>query len=276
MFNWLKRKTLKDEPLRIIAATCAHMGQDRKMIEDDHLLSLQDSSKGPFYAAVADGIGGHDGGGIAARSAIRTFADTITQAVTENQWRRPSFWPDQEGIDPLVSQVLKRALITADVRVTELATQNPDLKDMGTTFSAIALNGNQLHFIHVGDTRLYHISHQHEIQLVTTDHAFDPSEQTLVFPPGHDAENYKGCLTQFLGRKAFPLAPQSGTIQLSHGDFLILCSDGLHGVLNAEAMKDMVFKMSNRSLADAAKNLALAALYKGAKDDITLVLCQVL
>ncbi|CAM2007240.1 PP2C family protein-serine/threonine phosphatase [Acanthopleuribacter pedis] len=276
MFNWLKRKTLKDEPLRIIAATCAHMGQDRKMIEDDHLLSLQDSSKGPFYAAVADGMGGHDGGGIAARSAIRTFADTVSQAVIENQWRWPPIWHDEEETAPLILQALKRALFTADIRITKLATRNPNLRDMGTTFSAIALEGNQLHFVHVGDTRLYHINHQHEIQLVTTDHAFDPSEQTLVFPSGHDAENYKGCLTQFLGRKAYPLAPQCGGIQLSRGDFLVLCSDGLHGVLTPDAMKDMVFKMSNRSLADAAKNLVQAALYKGSKDDITVVLCQVL
>lgn len=276
MFNWLRRKTKRSEYPRIIAASSAQIGKERKIIEDDHLLSQQDSLNGPFFAIIADGMGGHDGGSVAARNAVRTFADIISQATTEKAWCWPSHWKEQEKGSPLVPQILKRAIFTADAKLTDLANQNPTLRDMGTTFSAIALEETQLHFIHVGDSRLYHINTRHEIQLITKDHVFDPSEKTRIFPPGHDAENYRGCLTQYLGRKTYSITPQSGTIRLSHGDFLFLCSDGLHGTLNTEAMKDMIFKMSDGSLGDAAKNLVQAAHLKGTTDDITVVLCQVL
>jgi protein phosphatase len=204
---------------------------------------------------VADGMGGAQAGEHASRMA----AETIEEAVQQNGKAM-----DSDG--------LVVAFGRANQRVMDAAAGNPDMEGMGTTLVAAVENNGELLIASVGDSRVYTFENG-ALQTVTED-------QTWVNEVGRrlgiDEENLKNhpmrhVLTMAIGVSE-NLRVHTHRIKPSPGMLILMCSDGLHGVLSEEEMKKAL--SSAASLESKSKDLIALARKHGGPDNITAVLLR--
>jgi protein phosphatase len=204
---------------------------------------------------VADGMGGAQAG----EHASRLAAETIQQAVQQNGKAM-----DSDG--------LVVAFGRANQRVMDAAAGNPEMEGMGTTLVAAVENNGDLLIASVGDSRVYTFENG-ELQTVTED-------QTWVNEVGRrlgiDEENLKNhpmrhVLTMAIGVSE-NLRVHTYRIKPSPGMQILLCSDGLHGVLSEEEMKNALSSAS--SVEAKSKDLIALARKRGGPDNITAVLLR--
>jgi len=207
--------------------------------------------------AVADGMGGHVGGEIAARTAIDTLRTEFGRA------------PTADGLVGAVHQ--------ANLAVWEAGHADPSLRGMGTTLVAAALvgteDGDRLVLANVGDSRAYRL-HGRELAQLSIDHSVAEElvargelseEEAAVHPHRH-------ILTRALG-----VAPDIDVdvwdVTPEEGDRFLLCSDGLSNEVPAEQITDVL--ISARDPRDAAGTLVDLANRAGGNDNITVVVLDV-
>jgi protein phosphatase len=204
---------------------------------------------------VADGMGGAQAG----EHASRLAAETIEQAVQQNGKAM-----DADG--------LVVAFGRANQRVMDAAAGNPDMEGMGTTLVAAVENNGDLLIASVGDSRVYTFENG-TLQTITED-------QTWVNEVGRrlgiDEENLKNhpmrhVLTMAIGVSE-NLRVHTYRIQPSPGMLILLCSDGLHGVVGEEELKKAL--SSPASLEAKSKDLIALARKYGGPDNITTVLLR--
>jgi protein phosphatase len=204
---------------------------------------------------VADGMGGCAGGEVASRLA----ADTIR-----------SVFLDQPGDDP--RQALIAGFQAAHHAILDHAGVEPELRGMGTTCCAAILKHGQLHYAHVGDSRIYLIRDGRPEQL-TEDHSLVARmvRDGLLSPEEAEHSERRNVLTAALGMDSdkvagdFPREP----LKLIEGDVVLICTDGLHGLVNAEEMAEAA---AHQSLAQACQQLVDMAKERGGQDNITVQL----
>ena len=204
---------------------------------------------------VADGMGGAQAG----EHASRLAAETIEQAVEQNGKAM-----DSDG--------LVVAFGRANQRVMDAAAGNPEMEGMGTTLVAAVENNGDLLIASVGDSRVYTLENG-LLQTVTED-------QTWVNEVGRrlgiDEENLKNhpmrhVLTMAIGVSE-NLRVHTHRITPSPGMLILMCSDGLHGVLSDEELKKAL--SSPGSLEAKSKDLIALARSRGGPDNITAVLLR--
>ena len=209
--------------------------------------------------AVADGMGGHVGGEVAAQVAV----DALLQMFTRE--------PTKAGLEEAFSK--------ANQAVWQESQDHSELRGMGTTLTAVALVGDDdgrdvLALANVGDSRAYLYSERQIVQ-VTADHSLAEErmrhgeiteEEAAVHPQRH-------ILTRALG-----ISPEVETdmwqLQLRSGDRIVLCSDGLSNELSNEQMAEVLATV--RDPADAAHRLVDSANEHGGADNITVIVVDVL
>jgi protein phosphatase len=203
-------------------------------------------------AIVADGMGGYEGGQEASHLAVETVS---------------SFYRDRNGNDP--QQVLNEALQAAHERVRQHGFAHPKLRGMGTTCTAIVVVGHALHYVHVGDTRLYLVRNG-QITQITRDHSYVGRlvESGVISREEAEKHPQRNILTAALGTSAdlimdSPEHPAS----LQAQDVLVVCSDGLWGqVQDAEILE----AVGNNNPEAAGRQLIDLARERGGPDNITL------
>jgi PPM family protein phosphatase len=204
---------------------------------------------------VADGMGGAQAG----EHASRLAAETIEQAVSQNGKAM-----DSDG--------LVVAFGRANQRVMDAAAGNPAMEGMGTTLVAAVENDGELVIASVGDSRVY--TYENGILNTITE------DQTWVNEVGRrlgiDEENLKNhpmrhVLTMAIG-VSDNLRVHTHRIHPSPGMLILLCSDGLHGVVSEEEMKQAL--SSQESLEGKSKALIAVARSRGGPDNITTVLLR--
>lgn len=204
---------------------------------------------------VADGMGGAQAG----EHASRLAAETIEQAVQEN--------PKAMDCDGLVV-----AFGRANQRVMDAAAGNPSMEGMGTTLVAAVEKDGDLLIASVGDSRVYTLENG-TLQAITED-------QTWVNEVGRrlgiDEENLKNhpmrhVLTMAIGVSE-NLRVHTHRIQPKPGMVILLCSDGLHGVVSDEELKKAL--SAGASLEAKSKDLIALARAHGGPDNITTVLLR--
>jgi PPM family protein phosphatase len=211
----------------------------------------------PTLFAVADGMGGHAGGEVASRLAV----DALMLAFGRQ--------PTGAG--------LSEAVVEANAVVWQHSQENPELRGMGTTLTAVALVNEDgrdvLALVNVGDSRSYRF-HNGEISQITTDHSLAEemvrtgeltSTEAAVHPHRH-------ILTRALG-VATDVAVDLWRIQPVRGDRFLLCSDGLTNELDAEQISEVLSSVSDPR--EAAELLVQAARTHGGSDNITVVVVDV-
>jgi serine/threonine protein phosphatase PrpC len=195
-------------------------------------------------AAISDGIGSTKGGREAAEIAVRGFLDGFCDLPETMEVRRAA----AKVIDALNGWIHSQAL------------QDLKLTGMGCTFTALVLRGRTAHVLHVGDTRAYRLSRD-RLTCLTTDH---------VRQGGAGRSNI---LTRALGVETEVRLDYTSQPVAQHDRFL-LCSDGVHGFLAAEAIADIL--RERVSSEDTARALVKAALQAGSTDNCTALVLDVI
>ena len=209
----------------------SHPGNVRKINEDSFRI---DDGLGVFL--VADGMGGHNAGEVASEMAVETIMAFLRRTYEGDDVT----WP--YGIDPKLSfegNRIMTAIRLGNRRVFKAAESRDEFTGMGTTIVAALIDGDRLVFAGVGDSRLYALTGGQFVQLTTDDSWIatlrkgDPSaDLAKKHPMRHVLTNVVGAREQVdLEVLERPLAD---------GDVLLLCSDGLHGELDDEAMAAML------------------------------------
>ena len=219
---------------------------------------------------VADGMGGHPGGDVASQTA----ADEAGALLSDRLPLSPEVRADPDLALANLGQTMEAAVMAAHNAIRARGKSDTALAGMGTTLTAMAidpLSGN-FGIGHVGDSRAYRFREGDLLQLTRDDtwvqerveHEDLTPEQAKRHPFGH-------LLTQCVGLEA-PPEPHVVTGQVQAGDLYLLCSDGLVGMLEDEAMVDLLREASGESARTIAQRLVDAANKNGGLDNITAAL----
>lgn len=208
--------------------------------------------------AVADGMGGHNAGEVASDLAVRTFhAECLSRLLTHTT------------ISPL--SILEAAVVRTNAIVFNTAVQE-GLRGMGTTLTAALVIGNNLYVAHIGDSRCYIINARETIQ-VTKDHSVVQQLVDAGIITAEEAIHHpnRNEITRALGYFR-ETVPDLYHLKLYAGDHILLCSDGLCGVLPQEKIAQVV--LGSSSARQACLDLTAQADLAGGPDNISVIIVK--
>ena len=237
------------------------IGRVRKINQDAFSVSNQHQ-----LWVLADGMGGHAGGEVAAQMAVDTVPEYIGKKVTTNP------------TDPIPALALEKLLIEAlewaNTLIREKASHNPDIKGMGTTVVAVAMtrdnDQHQAVIAHAGDSRAYVLRDQ-ALTLWTKDHTLmeDQLDLNIITPEQVKTHPLRHVVTRGLGIE--PQArPTVKTYPLEPTDLLLLCSDGLTKMLS-DAEIQTLMKRDAPNLERMTQTFVKTANRLGGEDNTTVV-----
>lgn len=236
-------------------AVLSDVGTNRPDNEDScgHLIESPDR----VVFAVADGMGGYEGGEVASAMAVET---------TLQAWREsPPDWP--------AAKRLARAVQQANIEIHNRAIAVPELRMMGTTLTAVAIDRGMLSAAHVGDCRLY-LVRRHKIIQLTKDHTVT-GERVRMGLLSDDAARFhpeRSMLTRNVGHELI-VSVDRISMPLVRDDRLVLCSDGLYNVLRDAEIEFVIRELGST---DACKRLIDVANERGTADNLTTVVFTML
>jgi PPM family protein phosphatase len=254
-------------------AVLSHPGMTGKNNEDRYAVSSftvsKEDARPAVFAVVADGIGGHRAGEVAAELAV----NYISQGVAESNARKPQ-------------KILQDAIEDASQAIAAHSAGKEEQEGMGSTCACVWVIGNQLYVAHVGDSRIYLLRGKH-IHRVTKDHtwvqeALDKGvltpEQARDHPNVHVIRRYLGSVElpdvdfrMWLAEKETDTDAEANQgLILEPGDTILLCSDGLTDLVWDDEIQKSI--LSKKNLKAAAEGLVDLANQRGGHDNITVVL----
>ena len=242
-------------PLTLSVAARSEVGLVRKTNEDSGLIGTQ-------ILAIADGMGGHVAGEIASSIAIKAILPLDSKISLASPVD-----------DDVITDFLLHTLAGVDDQIGAMIDADPNLDGMGTTLTALILDSNRIAVVHVGDSRCYRLRAGNTEQL-TRDHTL---VQELV-DQGRITENealghpQRSLLTQAL-MGHHDIAPDIGLYDVKVGDRFLLCSDGLSSVVSSSELSEFLALVS---VNDALNELFNAALKKGAPDNVTVIVVDII
>lgn len=210
----------------------------------------------PLFA-VADGLGGHVGGEVASQVALERLAEATSADSPEEA----------------ISELLREAIHLANRAVGERASKEPRLTGMGTTLTAVVVGRDRLHLGHVGDSRAY-LLRDGELRALTEDHTLVQRmvREGRLTPEQAGVHPQRSVLTRALGIED-NLEVDQTTVEVTPGDRLLLCSDGLTAMVNDEDIQKILVGQEDPQAASSA--LVEAANAAGGQDNITTIVLDV-
>jgi len=240
------------------------VGQRRDHNEDSFLV---DGGLGLYI--VADGMGGHAGGGTASRLAV----ETIQTSVRKAREKEPGLFGAPTGVEesPL-PDVLREAVEAACTRIFETAQGDPELAGMGTTVTAALLDGRTAFIAHVGDSRCY-LLRGGRIYQVSEDHSLVNEQLKAGAISVDEAKHsrFKNIITRSVGFEQQVQVDLLG-VELEPNDVLLLCCDGLSNLVDDAEILQVV---GESPLDETPSRLIEVANERGGDDNITVVLVRV-
>jgi len=212
---------------------------------------------------VADGMGGHEHGEIASSVAVRAMAEYVLSRLYL------PFLSMGERQHSSLQEVMENGVVQAQQAVVKFAPGG------GTTLTAALIVGEQVTVAHVGDSRAYFIFPDGRMEVVTQDHSLVHRLVELGQISEQEAQVHpqRNVLYRALGQSE-PFRPDVYTHPMPHPGYLLVCSDGLWGVVSEQDMFQII--TSARNPAVACKNLVDAANAAGGPDNISVILVQYL
>ena len=238
----------------------------RRASNEDAL--LVDAVLGLFI--VADGMGGHKAGEVAARLAI----ETIQEFIANSGDTRDLTWP--YGVRPDLSfdaNRLRTAVRLANTRVLEASEERAEYAGMGTTVVAAMAREHRLVFVGVGDSRVY-LWQRGALAQLTKDDSWVAT--VLAREPGMTdsalaQHPMRHVLTSVIGARS-DMEPEVEERDLERGDVVLLCSDGLHGAMDLAETEALLG--SDAPVQDITATLVQHALARGASDNVTALVIR--
>jgi len=229
-----------------------HIGHNKKTNEDRYIFrQMKDKS---LLLAVADGLGG---------DVSSDFAAEIVKGALANL---------QQLTNGRENQELKQIVLDLDILISNKAESHPELDGMATTLVCAILKKDRIHWINVGDSRLYLLRDKKLNQL--------SEDQTLAkflidegeLDPEKAREHYSyDLIDQCIGYGE--CEPETSTFNVQKNDLLILSTDGLHKMVTKNTILSIL--NADTSIEVKTKKLTQAALDSGGKDNITIVLAKI-
>jgi protein phosphatase len=243
------------------------VGRKRKHNEDAYAL---DETEGLFI--VADGMGGHAAGEVAAKITV----ETIGEFIAATRQKEEATWPFKYNHElQFNSNRLAIAIEKANERVMSAVAAQPWLKGMGTTVVAGLLNEKILSLAHVGDSRAY-LYRSGELTRLTDDHSWVHEQVSAGILTEEEAKTHplKNVVTRALGGGP-SVSPDLREMEFTPGDAFLFCSDGLTTMLSDEEIRDMAVADEEKDAEALCQDLVNLANEKGGVDNITVVYVRV-
>ncbi|SME90726.1 Stp1/IreP family PP2C-type Ser/Thr phosphatase [Pseudobacteriovorax antillogorgiicola] len=244
---------------RVKGVGATDVGRVRSTNQDSFLVN---NELGLFI--VADGMGGHAGGEIASRICVERIQQWVQdkKAEMEKAERHP---------DPKIMTSLANSVNFASAKIYEHSLEDPTLRGMGTTATAVKIFNNYAYFAHVGDSRLY-LVRKGFIYQITFDHSL-VNEQVragILTPEEAEVHHLKNVITRSVGYQEEEDVDAS-CLALESDDYLLLCSDGLHGKISDAELSNAV----SRNGLNSVNSMVRLANERGGEDNITALVVEI-
>ena len=242
-----QNKTLRaDQSIKINSTALTDIGLVRDNNEDSYL-HLPEKQ----LWAVADGMGGCEGGEIASAIAI----SHLKQAM-------------------VAGEDLVTAIQQCHFQVEQAAIDGIGSKGMGSTIVALSIEGNQYQMAWVGDSRCY--LWRSKLTCLSKDHSYIQLmlDQGLITEDEIESHPYKHAITQALGGIGSTVKIDCVTGGVKQGDIFLLCSDGLSGEVSDDDLEQVLCR-HDQTVDKKAQKLVNMALMNGGKDNIALIVVEI-
>ena len=245
--------------MQLTVSAATDIGLVREGNEDSFLV---DNDLGLFI--VADGMGGHRAGEKASSMSVEIVRERMIEQreilLTQGEH---SGEPSENS--PAVN-VLREAMQEANSTVFKTSADNPEFQGMGTTVTSVLILGNQAFIGHVGDSRAY-LLRQDQLYQVTMDHSLVAEQVRLGLMTEAQARvsQYRNIITRSIGVDS-EVEVDLYYVALERGDMLLLCSDGLNGMVTDDEIADV---LRGHFTDQCPKMLVELACAHGGEDNIT-------
>ncbi len=259
-----------DATMKLVSCGITDIGRKRQRNEDSYLVN----DKLKLYV-VADGMGGHAGGEFASKIAVSTVEE-----ILKGEDRKKSKVPDKSYLDSepgtndgSSQEKLREALTRAGSMIIRKASEEPELRGMGTTSTVMLFMEDKAYVAHVGDSRAYCIR-AGNITQITEDHSLvhEQLKSGLITQTEARTHQLKNIITRSVGVHE-EVEIDTMVWKVQEDDTYVMCSDGLsnmvqdHEILKIAAEKDA--EQVARKLVDLANE-------RGGDDNITLIVIRVM
>lgn len=236
-------------------------GRVKKENQDYHRFYPPEQGKRHKFGsliALADGMGGHRGGAIAARTAVDVLFETYYKSAA-----------------PTIPQALAESFAAANTAIFEKSANEPALFGMGCTLAVMAIKDKALHVAHVGDSRCYRIS-QGRIDQLTEDHSLVASLMKAGVISAEEALDHpdKHIITRAIGlQETVEASHNQAPMTVDKGDYLLICCDGLWEPVADGQILETILRLKDPS--SICKDLVEQANRNGGPDNITVIVTRV-
>lgn len=248
--------------MNIIFSGTTDIGRVRKSNQDSICLCPEQN-----FFAVADGMGGHNGGDIASQMCTKLLSEYM----------------NRHSIDSDPTQVLTDSIKYANSSIYDFAQKNENLKGMGTTIVSSLVHDNRVFFANIGDSRAYLIRGK-KIYQITKDHSLvqEKLNMGLYDRAAAKKDPQKNVLVRTVGFE-YAVEPDIYQYKFTMNDIYLLCSDGLHGKVTDQDILFIVESEFNKPdtktqsfLDRCSSKLISQANSNGGQDNISVVLMQLI
>ena len=211
--------------------------------------------------AVADGLGGVQGGEIASKIAIQTISSELKLGLHDNS--------SNEEIEELLRNVFQ----AANMRILIESSTNYECSEMATTLTVAVVCASKVIIGHIGDCRVYVVNND-KMDLLTSDHTYLQELKKSTSFSDEEIANHPGrnMLTKVLGENVYVM-PDFYKYNISNGDYILLCTDGLSSYVGDDMIKDVVLNSNDTD--SAVLSLVNSVYDVGAKDNVTAILAKI-